>query len=51
MLKLAELCAQLLKLNAEPAGGSASEHAAYLQSELVKWSAIIKEANITIENN
>ncbi len=51
MLQMPDLRAQLLKLNAEPAGGSANEHEAYLQSERVKWSAIIKDANITIENN
>jgi tripartite-type tricarboxylate transporter receptor subunit TctC len=37
---------RLAALDAEPAGGSVGEFTAFLKSERVKWSAVVRDAGI-----
>ena len=48
-LQQPDIRARLAQLNADPAGGSAAEHTAYLQAERAKWGKFIKEARITVD--
>ena len=49
ILKLAEVKANLLKLGLEPAGGGPDVLAGRVQSELQKWTKIVREKNIRID--
>ena len=46
ILRLDEVRARLATLDAEPAGGSIEEFAAFIRSERARWGPIVKEANI-----
>ncbi len=46
VLRLPDVIARMAADGSEPAGGSGSELASYMQSELDKWGAIIRKANI-----
>ena len=46
---LPELKERYAAIGTEIAGGSAMEFAAYIKSELVKWTRVIKEAGIKAE--
>jgi tripartite-type tricarboxylate transporter receptor subunit TctC len=41
--------ARLAQQGAEPLGGTPAQYAAYIQSESVKWSAVIKSAGVKVE--
>ena len=49
ILKLPEVKANLLKLGLEPAGGGPDVLAGKVQSELQKWTKIVREKNIRID--
>jgi len=49
ILRMEEVRAKFTTLDAEPAGGSIGEFAAFIKSERAKWGAIVKEAGIKAE--
>lgn len=49
ILRMDDVRARLAALDAEPAGGSSSDFAAFLKSERVKWGAVVREAGIKPE--
>jgi tripartite-type tricarboxylate transporter receptor subunit TctC len=49
ILRLDDVRTRLTALDAEPAGGSSSEFAAFLLAERVKWGAVNREAGVKSE--
>ena len=49
LLQLDEVKKQIAKFGAVPAGGTPEQFGSYLKEELVKWAAVVKQANIKAE--
>jgi tripartite-type tricarboxylate transporter receptor subunit TctC len=47
ILSLPDIRDKLLGLGAQPAGNSPDEFARFVQTEIAKWSCVIKSANVT----
>ncbi len=48
-LRSEELRARLLKVGLEPVGSTPTEFDTYVRTELKRWEAVVKKANITLE--
>ena len=48
-LRLADVREKFLSQGAEPVGQSTAATAAFIKEEQVRWSAVIKTANVTLE--
>ena len=49
ILRIDDVRTRLIALDAEPAGGTTEEFAAFLTAERVKWGAVLKQAGIRPE--
>jgi tripartite-type tricarboxylate transporter receptor subunit TctC len=49
ILKLPDVNKRISELGAEPVGSTPQQYAAFIQSEIVKWRKVIKEAGVRLE--
>ena len=49
ILKLADVNKRISELGAEPVGSTPQQYAAFIQSEIVKWRKVIKDAGVRLE--
>jgi tripartite-type tricarboxylate transporter receptor subunit TctC len=49
ILKLPDVSRRISELGAEPVGSTPQEYAAFIQSEIVKWRGVIKDAGVRLE--
>lgn len=49
ILRLADVNKRISELGAEPVGSTPQQYAAFIQSEIVKWRKVIKDAGVRLE--
>jgi tripartite-type tricarboxylate transporter receptor subunit TctC len=49
ILQLPDINRRISELGAEPVGGTPQQYAAFIQSEIVKWRKVIKDAGVRLE--
>ena len=49
ILKLPDVSERIVGLGAQPVGGTPKEYAAFIQSEIVKWAKVIRDAGVKAE--
>jgi tripartite-type tricarboxylate transporter receptor subunit TctC len=49
ILKLPDVRERIVGLGAQPVGGTSGEYGAFIQSEIVKWEKVIRNAGVKIE--
>jgi len=49
IVRLPDIVQRMADLGAEPVGSSPAEYAAFIKSEMARWSKVVKQANIRAE--